>query len=96
METDRLGRINIQFITHFECFHLESAELSCIQSSVLLRDLEIDLNTHMLKSSSNKNTAVQTGKEFHAAAGDTQVRQESTETLLSLLFWSAEFELGIT
>lgn len=66
-----------------------------------LKRLEIDLNAHMLKSSCNKNITAQTGKEFHGAAGDTQVRHGSTEnvcteTLLSLLFWSAEFGLGIT
>lgn len=89
------GRINNHFIAHFECFHLESVELSCIQGSVLVRDVEIDLNTHTLKSSLTKNIAVQRGKEFHGAAGDTKVQQESTENLLCLLFWSAKFRPGM-
>lgn len=57
----------------------------------MLRDLEIELNTHMLKANCNKNVAAQTGKDFHGAAADTQVRQESVESLLcTLLFWIAE------
>lgn len=63
----------------------------------MLRDLEIELNTHMLRANCNKNIAAQTVKDFHGASGDTQVRQESTKSLLCTgLFWTAELGLGIT
>lgn len=37
------------------------------------------------------------GENFHSAAGDAQVRQKSTESLLcTLLIWTAVLGLGVT
>lgn len=45
----------------------------------MLRDLERESNTLMLKVNCNKNFAALTGKHFHGAAGDTQISRRAAQ-----------------